>query len=83
VIAMLIAASLPGTGRWTPATWVQGWMGFPAGEASITSLPTNFWSRFISSGGSSHLPGLLGLLGLLAVCWALATALFARTDISG
>src|SRR5439155_1524961 len=45
-IAMLIAASLPGTGRWTPATWVQEWMGFPAGQASITSLPTNFWSRF-------------------------------------
>jgi ABC-type transport system involved in multi-copper enzyme maturation permease subunit len=85
VIAMLIAASLPGTGQWTPATWVQGWMGFPAGEASITSLPTNFWSRFISSGGAApgHLPGLLGLLGLLAVCWALAAALFARTDISG
>ena len=30
VIAMLIAASLPGTGQWTPATWVQEWMGFPA-----------------------------------------------------
>ena len=33
IIAMLIAASLPGTGRWTPATWVQEWMRFPAGQA--------------------------------------------------
>jgi ABC-type transport system involved in multi-copper enzyme maturation permease subunit len=84
IIAMLIAASLPGTGRWTPATWVQEWMGFPAGQASITSLPTNFWSRFISAGASpGQLPGLLGLAALLAVCWAAAAALFRRQDISG
>ena len=84
IIAMLIAASLPGTGRWTPATWVQEWMGFPAGQASITSLPTNFWSRFISAGATpGQLAGLLGLAGLLAVCWAAAVALFRRQDISG
>jgi ABC-type transport system involved in multi-copper enzyme maturation permease subunit len=84
IIAMLIAASLPGTGRWTPATWVQEWMGFPAGQASITSLPTNFWSRFISAGATpGQLAGLLGLAGLLAVCWVAAVALFRRQDISG
>jgi len=84
VIAMLVAASLPGTGRWTPATWVQDWMGFPAGQASITSLPTNFWSRFISAGAApGQLAGLLGLAGLLAACWAAATVLFRRQDISG
>jgi len=84
IIAMLIAASLPGTGRWTPATWVQEWMGFPAGQASITSLPTNFWSRFISTGATpGQLAGLLGLAGLLAACWAAATVLFRRQDISG
>ena len=84
IIAMLIAASLPGTGRWTPATWVQEWMGFPAGQASITSLPTNFWSRFISAGATpGPLTGLLGLAGLLAVCWAAAALLFRRQDISG
>jgi hypothetical protein len=61
IIAMLIAASLPGTGRWTPATWVQAWMGFPAGQASITSLPTNFWSRFISAGRHpGHVAGPAG-----------------------
>ena len=83
VIAMLIAASLPGTGRWTPATWVQEWMGFPVGQASITSLPANFWSRFISSTGPGHLPGLIGLIAVLAVCSALAAAVFRRVDISG
>jgi ABC-type transport system involved in multi-copper enzyme maturation permease subunit len=84
IIAMLIAASLPGTGRWTPATWVQEWMGFPAGQASITSLPTNFWSRFISAGATpGQLAGLLGLTGLLTVCWATAVTLFRRQDISG
>jgi ABC-type transport system involved in multi-copper enzyme maturation permease subunit len=84
IIAMLIASSLPGTGRWTPATWVQEWMGFPAGQASITSLPTNFWSRFISAGATpGQMAGLLGLVGLLAVCWAAAVALFRRQDISG
>lgn len=84
IIAMLIAASLPGTGRWTPATWVQEWMRFPAGQASITSLPTNFWSRFISAGATpGQLPGLLGLAGLLAVCWAAAAVLFRRQDIGG
>src|SRR5215468_4329172 len=84
VIAMLVAASLPGTGRWTPATWVQEWMGFPAGQASITSLPTNFWSRFITAGATpGQLTGLLGLAGLLAACWAAAAVLFRRQDISG
>jgi ABC-type transport system involved in multi-copper enzyme maturation permease subunit len=83
VIAILIAASLPGLSRWTPATWVQEWMGFPVGQASITSLPTNFWSRFIGASGGGHLPGLMGLIGVLAVCSALAAALFRRMDISG
>ncbi len=85
VIAILIAASLPAAGRWTPATWVQGWMGFPAGQASITSLPANFWSRFINANGTapSHLAGLLGLAGVLAVCSALAVGGFQHADISG
>jgi len=84
VIAMLIATSLPTLGRWTPATWVQAWMGFPAGQASVTSLPTNFWSRFISTGGApGHVAGLVGVAGLLAACLAAAAALFRRQDIGG
>ena len=84
-VAMLVAASLPGIGRWTPATWVQGWMGFQAGLASITALPTNFWSRFINAGGSppGHLLGLTGLGALLLACAAGAAVAFQRADVSG
>jgi ABC-type transport system involved in multi-copper enzyme maturation permease subunit len=85
VLAMLAVAALPGTGPWTPATWVQGWMGFPAGLASVSELPTNFWSRFIGAGGAppGHLPGLAGLSGLIVACLVLAAWLFGRSDISG
>jgi ABC-type transport system involved in multi-copper enzyme maturation permease subunit len=85
VIATLAVASLPGAGRWTPATWIQGWMGFPVGQASITSLPTNFWSRFITSGGAapSHLLGLAGLAGLITAGMVAAEWAFRRADISG
>jgi hypothetical protein len=85
VVAMLVAATLPGLGRWTPATWVQGWMGFAAGEASITSLPDNFWSRFISSGGSppGHGLGLAGVSGMVLVCALAAEQVFRRMDVTG
>lgn len=85
VVGMLMLASLPGTGRWTPATWVQGWMGFPAGLASVTALPTNFWSRFIGAGGAGpgQWTGLAGLAGLLAAATLAAGWVFRRADISG
>jgi ABC-2 family transporter protein len=84
VICMLVLATLPAVARWTPATWVQAWMGFPAGQASVTTLPTNFWSRFISATGQpGHLAGLLGLAGLLAACGLAAVTVFGRSDISG
>ncbi len=84
VICMLVLATLPAVARWTPATWVQAWMGFPAGQASVTTLPTNFWSRFISATGQpGHLAGLLGLAGLLAACGLAAVIVFGRSDISG
>lgn len=86
VVAMLAAASLPNLGRWTPATWVQDWMGFGTGQNSITALPDNFWSRFFSASGGapSHLQaGLeataLGVVAALCV-WG-ATALFERGDV--
>lgn len=84
-IAMLLAASWPGLGRWSPATWVQSWMRFPAGLASVTFLPSNFWSRFISASGTAPGPlfGLAGLLGLLATCLAVAVRVFSRADVSG
>jgi hypothetical protein len=85
VIAMLAVASLPAAGRWTPATWVQGWMGFPAGLASVTALPTNFWSRFIGAGGAppTHLYGLTGLAALIIAGLAAAERIFRRADIGG
>lgn len=84
VICMLVLATLPAVARWTPATWVQAWMGFPAGQASVTTLPTNFWSRFISATGQpGHLAGLLGLAGLLAACGLASVIVFGRSDISG
>jgi ABC-type transport system involved in multi-copper enzyme maturation permease subunit len=84
-VVMLAVAALPGGGAWTPATWVQGWMGFPAGEASITALPSNFWSRFIDASGAApgHLLGLAGLLGTLIGCGAVALVVFQRGDVSG
>ena len=84
-IGMLLAASWSGVGRWSPATWVQSWMRFPAGLGSVTSLPTNFWSRFTSTSGGApgQLAGLAGLLGLLAVCLAVTVRIFARADVSG
>ena len=85
VIAMLGVAALPGAGVWTPATWVQGWMGFAAGLGSVTPLPDNFWSRFIGTSGSApgQLAGLAGLAGLVIVGLAVAAAIFRRADISG
>jgi ABC-type transport system involved in multi-copper enzyme maturation permease subunit len=84
-IAMLLAASWPGLGRWSPATWVQSWMRFPAGLASVTFLPSNFWSRFISATGAAPGPlaGLAGLLGLLAVCLVVTVRAFSRADVTG
>ena len=84
LICLLILATLPGVARWTPATWVQAWMRFPAGQASVTTLPSNFWSRFISATGQpSHLAGLAGLATLLAACVLAAMVVFGRSDVSG
>jgi len=85
VIAMLAVAALPGAGAWTPATWVQAWMGFPAGLGSVTALPANFWSRFISAGGSPPGQGfgLAGLLALVAAGLTAAVLIFRRADVGG
>ncbi|MBY8876351.1 hypothetical protein [Actinacidiphila acidipaludis] len=85
VLAMLIAATLPGSGRWTPATWIQGWMGFAAGQGSVSNLPDNFWSRFIDTGGAApgHTLGLAGVTGLFLACAAAAAVVFRRLDVTG
>ena len=83
-IVLLVTAALPGTGRWTPATWVQGWMGFGAGLRSVTTLPDNFWSRFINADRSppGHLLGGAGLTATMLVCVAVAVLLFRRADVA-
>ena len=85
VLAMLVAASLPSLGSATPATWVQGWMGFAAGTRSISTLPNNFWSRFIDSSGAApgHAAGGFALVVLVGVCVATAALIFRRTDVVG
>jgi ABC-type transport system involved in multi-copper enzyme maturation permease subunit len=59
VLLALLIAGIASVGRISPATFVQAWMNFaPAGY-----IPTNFWSRFVSSG--SHMSGLAGLIGMV------------------
>src|SRR5215470_8327498 len=84
ILAMLAVAALPGAGRWTPATWVASWMGFPAGLGSVTALPANFWSRFIGTGAPpGQVAGFAELAGLVLAGLAAAERIFRRADISG
>ncbi|MCO5970932.1 ABC transporter permease subunit [Actinoallomurus soli] len=82
-VTALALAGLPGTARWTPATWVQEWMGFAAGLGSVTTLPDNFWSRFIPATGSPPGPsaGLAGLAATALVGVLAAVVLFRRSDV--
>ena len=62
MLLALLVAGITSIGRLSPASFVQAWMGFgPAGY-----LPTNFWSRFISSG--PQLGELAGLTGIVLTC---------------
>lgn len=84
-LVLLITAELPTLGKWTPATWVEAWMGFRGPDRTLTDLPNSFWSRFTEAGGRlpGHWFGLLGLVATLAVCAILATRTFDRTDVAG
>jgi hypothetical protein len=75
MLVALLAAGIAGIGRWSPASFVQAWMGFgPAGY-----LPTNFWSRFVSAG--QHVGQVAGLAGVLVT--AAAAAAIARWRFAG
>ncbi len=75
--AMLLALLLAGiasVGRLSPASFVQAWMNF--GESGY--LPTNFWSRFVSSGQQlGQLTGLTGIAITVAVAALVARWRFA------
>jgi ABC-type transport system involved in multi-copper enzyme maturation permease subunit len=62
MLLALLVAGITSIGRLSPASFVQAWMGF--GTAGY--LPTNFWSRFISSG--PQLGELAGLTGVVLTC---------------
>ena len=69
MLLALLVAGIADIGRFSPATYVQAWMSFgPAGY-----LPTNFWSRFLSSGQHvSQLAGLAGVILTAAIAAAIA-----------
>lgn len=69
MLAALVIANVGSLGAWSPASFVQSWMGF----GSTSYLPTNFWSRFVAGGPQlSQLAGLAGILVTIAVAAWLA-----------
>jgi ABC-type transport system involved in multi-copper enzyme maturation permease subunit len=69
MLVALVLANAGGIGAWSPASFVQSWMGFGADMRSY--LPTNFWSRFVSGGAS--LTQLAGLAGIAVTVVAVAS----------
>ena len=70
----LLVAGIASIGRYSPASFVQAWMGFDTGGY----LPTNFWSRFVSGGPRlGELAGLFGIVLTGAVAAVIARWRFA------
>ena len=69
MLVALVVANAGSAGEWSPASFVQSWMGF----GSTAYLPTNFWSRFVSGGlQHSQLAGLAGIAVTVAVAASVA-----------
>jgi hypothetical protein len=66
-VVALMVGELGSAAQWTPATSIQAWMHFDAG---LGYLPTNYWSRFLSSGAAlgtgRAIIELLACFGVLA-----------------
>lgn len=79
LVATVVLAGLSGVGRWSPATFVEAWMGF---RFSGDFLPTNFWARFVGRGGTVALPfpEPAALAGL--VVWLAVAAVVARRGVA-
>jgi ABC-type transport system involved in multi-copper enzyme maturation permease subunit len=78
MLLTLLLASISGLGRLSPASFVQSWMRF----GPVGYLPTNFWSRFITSGqGLSSVAGLAGIAATAVIAAAIARWRFS-TDVT-
>lgn len=67
MLLALLIAGVGSVGRWSPASFVQGWMSFqPSGY-----LPTSFWSR-LDGAAPAELAGLAGIAVTAAVAAAIA-----------
>jgi ABC-type transport system involved in multi-copper enzyme maturation permease subunit len=74
----LLLAGIASVGRFSPASFIEAWMAFPANGY----LPTNFWSRFAGSGQQAgQLAGLMGMTITAAVAGLAARWRFA-TDVT-
>jgi ABC-type transport system involved in multi-copper enzyme maturation permease subunit len=78
MLLALLIAGITSLGQLSPASFVQAWMRFGA----VGYLPTNFWSRFISTGPNlSQLAGLTGIIATAVIAAAIAAWRFA-TDVT-
>jgi ABC-type transport system involved in multi-copper enzyme maturation permease subunit len=76
MLVALVVASAGSVGAWSPASFVQAWMGF---GTAAGYLPVNFWSRFINGGAQlGELAGLAGIAVTVAAMAGVARWQFAR-----
>jgi len=74
MLVALLVAGIASVGTWSPASFIQAWMGFGSGGY----LPTNFWSRFTGSGAPyGELAGLIGIVVTAMVAAGIARWRFA------
>jgi energy-coupling factor transporter ATP-binding protein EcfA2 len=74
MLVALLVAGIASVGTWSPAAFIQAWMGFGSGGY----LPANFWSRFTGSGAPyGELAGLIGIVVTAIVAAGIARWRFA------
>jgi hypothetical protein len=78
VVALMVGA-VGSTAQWTPATSIQAWMHFDSGDGY---LPTNYWSRFLSSGAALGTGRAVIELVVCATVVGLVTARRMRADVT-
>jgi ABC-type transport system involved in multi-copper enzyme maturation permease subunit len=78
VVALMVGA-VGSTAQWTPATSIQAWMHFDSGNGD---LPTNYWSRFLSSGAALGTGRAVIELVVCAAVVGLVAARRMRADVT-